>query len=189
MMMEKSTFKRRLSSTGDQKLYERLSTGNPSLPESHTRSQVLSHTWSETTLKTSLESLDYFKELCITTKYTIPWQPLEAAIKSVPSPPLAFTMAMEMIIQASKWAIGGKHLHAGQLLPPICDYIDDMLTLISTVTCHKHLLEKLHDIITWAQMKLKHGKSRFYINELPILIVSKQPIKTGKVRSVHASNC
>lgn len=82
--------------------------------------------------------------------------------------PLAFTMAMEVITD---------------------DYMDDMLTLISTVPCPKHLLEKLHDIITWSQMKLKHGKSRFYINESPILIVSNQPIKIDNVRSLHASNC
>lgn len=62
--------------------------------------------------------------------------------------PRVFTMAMEVIIQASKWVVGGEHLQAGHQLPPIHAHMDDMTTLTSTITCTKYLLEKLHNNIT-----------------------------------------
>lgn len=62
--------------------------------------------------------------------------------------PLAFTMAMEVIIRASKWVVGGERLQSGQRLPPIRAYMDDMTTLTSTVACTKHLLGKLQANIT-----------------------------------------
>lgn len=73
----------------------------------------------------------------------------------------------------------------------ICAYMDDMTTLTSTIPSTKHLLQKLHNNIKWAQMKLKPSKftsisiirgklvaQRFYINEVLILMVSGQPIKS-----------
>lgn len=105
--------------------------------------------------------------------------------------PLAFTMAMEVIIQASKWFIGGKRLQSEQQLPPIRAYMDDITTLNSTIACTKHLLEKLHSNITWVRMKLKPSKSksisivkgklvdqRFHIDETPIPMVTELPIKS-----------
>ena len=52
-------------------------------------------------------------------------------------PLLSFTIAMELIIQASIWVVGGEYLKTGELLPPICAYIDAMTTLTSTVPCTK----------------------------------------------------
>ncbi|CAM4720493.1 unnamed protein product [Leuciscus chuanchicus] len=105
--------------------------------------------------------------------------------------PLAFTMAMEMIIRASRWVVGGERRKDGQRLPPIRAYMDDMTTLTSTIACTKRLLAKLHSNITWARMKLKPSKSRsisiikgkltdqrFNINETPIPLVSEQPVKS-----------
>ena len=96
--------------------------------------------------------------------------------------PLAFTMAMEVIIRASKWVVGGERLECGQRLPPIRAYMDDMTTLTSTLACTKHLL---------ARMKLKPSKSRsisivkgklvdqrFYIDDTSIPLVSELPVKS-----------
>lgn len=46
--------------------------------------------------------------------------------------PLIFTMAMEVIMRASKWVVGGERTRAGLRLPPIRAYMDDMTTLTST---------------------------------------------------------
>lgn len=74
--------------------------------------------------------------------------------------PLAFTMAKEIIIRALKWVVGGKRLQCGQRLPPIRAYMDDITTMTTTVPCTKRLLEKLHQDITWARMKIKPSKCR-----------------------------
>ena len=105
--------------------------------------------------------------------------------------PLAFTMAMEVIIRASKWVVGGERLQSGYRLPPIRAYMDDMTTLTSTVACTKHLLGKLQANIAWARMKFKPSKSRrisivngklvdqrFHIKDTPIPLVSELPVKS-----------
>jgi len=60
--------------------------------------------------------------------------------------PLAFTMAMEVIIRASRWLVG-EHLAYGMQLPPIRAYMDDMTTMTTTVACTNRLLGKLRDNI------------------------------------------
>ncbi|KAK0147628.1 LINE-1 retrotransposable element ORF2 protein [Merluccius polli] len=56
----------------------------------------------------------YFQDLqfCLTTSgFTTSWQPLEVGIMAgCTISPLAFTMAMEIIIRASKWVVGGERL-------------------------------------------------------------------------------
>ena len=138
---------------------------------------------------------NYFRDLqfCVkTTDYTTSWQSLEIGIMAgCTISPLAFTMAMEVIIRASKWVVGGERMKCGQRLPPIRAYMDDMTTLTSTVACTKHLLGKLHANITWARMKFKPSKSRsisivkgkltdqrFHINNAPIPLVSELPVKS-----------
>jgi len=69
--------------------------------------------------------------------------------------PLAFTMAMEVIIRASRWVVGGEHLDSGMRLPPIRAYMDDMTTMTTTVACTNRLLGNLTDNIEWAQMQIK----------------------------------
>lgn len=70
----------------------------------------------------------YFQDLqfCLTTSgSTTKWQPLEVGIMAgCTISPLAFTMAMEIIIRASKWVMGGERttlttLLCSQRLPPI----------------------------------------------------------------------
>ncbi len=138
---------------------------------------------------------NYFKDLqfCITTtEYSTSWQSLEVGIMAgCTISPLAFTMAMELIIRASKWVVGGERLQSGQRLPPVHAYMDDMTTLTSTIACTKRLLVKLHANITWARMKLKPSKSRsisivrgklvdqrFHIDETPIPTVLEMPVKS-----------
>jgi len=61
--------------------------------------------------------------------------------------PLAFTMAMEVIIGASRWVVGGERLASGMQVPPIRAYMDDMTTMTTTVACTNRLLGKLKDNI------------------------------------------
>lgn len=132
---------------------------------------------------------NYFRELqfCVkTSEYITSWQLLEVVILAgCTISPLAFTMAMKVIIRATKWVVGGEHLQCGQRLPPIHTYMNDMTTVTFAVACTKQLLAKLQDNITWARMKLKPSKSRsisiskgklvdqrFYIKATPIPLVS-----------------
>ena len=65
---------------------------------------------------------------------TTGWQRLEIRIMAgCTVSPLAFTMAMEVIIRASKWVVGGERRQNGMRLPPIRAYMDDMTLLTSTV--------------------------------------------------------
>lgn len=105
--------------------------------------------------------------------------------------PLAFTMAMEVIIRASKWVVGGQWADSGLRLPPLRAYMDDITTLTTTVPCTRRLLGKLEENIRWARMKIKPSKSRsislvkgvlsdlkFFIGDDPIPTVSEQPVKS-----------
>jgi len=67
--------------------------------------------------------------------------------------PLAFTMAMEVIIRASRWVVGGERLDSGMRLLPIRAYMDDMTTMTTTVACTNRLLGRLTDNIEWARIK------------------------------------
>ena len=73
--------------------------------------------------------------------------------------PLAFTMAMKVIIRASKWAVGGERQKWGVRLTPIRAYMDNMTTLTKTAPCIRRLIGKLEAKITWARMKINPSKS------------------------------
>ena len=137
----------------------------------------------------------YFEDLqlCFTTPdFTTTWHRMEIGIMAgCTISPLAFTMAMEVIIRASKWVVGGERLTSGIRLPPIRAYMDDMTTMTTTVPCTRRLLGKLQENITGARMKFKPSKSRsisivkgklveerFYINQEPIPTVTEKPIKS-----------
>lgn len=96
----------------------------------------------------------YFQDLqfCVTAQAsTTAWQHLEIGIMAgCTISPLAFTMAMELIIQASRWVVGGELLKSGLHLPPIRAYMDDMMTITTTSACTKRLLDKLQGNIKWA---------------------------------------
>ncbi len=64
--------------------------------------------------------------------------------------PLAFTMATEVIIRASKWVVGGEQTEAGVHLPLIRACMDNMTTLTTMVDCSEQLLGKLQKNIEWA---------------------------------------
>ncbi|XP_058852600.1 uncharacterized protein LOC131699533, partial [Acipenser ruthenus] len=120
------------------------------------------------------------------------WQCLEVGIMAgCTISPLAFTMAMEVIIRASKWVVGGERLASGMRLPPIRAYMDDMTTMTTTVACTNRLLGKLTNNIEWARMQFKPTKSRsisiikgkvvdktFFINGEAIPTVSEKPVKS-----------
>ncbi|TWW73490.1 hypothetical protein D4764_15G0008840 [Takifugu flavidus] len=100
-------------------------------------------------------------------------------------------MAMELIIRASCWVVGGERLKNGLRLPPIRAYMDDMTTITTTRACTKRLLEKLQKNIQWARMEIKPSKSgsisivkgqlandRFHINNEPVPTILEKPIKS-----------
>ncbi|KAL1263729.1 hypothetical protein QQF64_006468 [Cirrhinus molitorella] len=137
----------------------------------------------------------YFQDLqfCVTAQAnTTAWQHLEIGIMAgCTISPLAFTMAMELIIRASRWVVGGERLKSGLRLPPIRAYMDDMTTITTTSACTKRLLDKLQGNIKWARMEIKPNKSRsisivkgqltnerFQINNEPIPTVLEKPIKS-----------
>ncbi|KAL0199484.1 hypothetical protein M9458_008024, partial [Cirrhinus mrigala] len=101
----------------------------------------------------------YFQDLqlCLTTdECTTAWQRVEIGIMAgCTISPLAFTMAMEVIIRASRWVVGGQKLKSGLRLPPIRAYMDDMTILTTTKACARRLLNKLQENIQWARMEIK----------------------------------
>ncbi|XP_058852591.1 uncharacterized protein LOC131699527 [Acipenser ruthenus] len=127
-----------------------------------------------------------------TSEFSTTWQCLEVGIMAgCTISPLAFTMAMEVIIRASKWVVGGERLASGMRLPPIRAYMDDMTTMTTTVACTNRLLGKLTNNIEWARMQFKPTKSRsisiikgkvvdktFFINGEAIPTVSEKPVKS-----------
>ena len=84
----------------------------------------------------------YFEDiqLCFnTSNYTTSWQHLASGILAG----CTVSMAMEVILRASKWVVGGERLQDGTRLPPIQGYMDDMTTLTTTAPCTRRLLTKL----------------------------------------------
>jgi len=63
-------------------------------------------------------------------QFSTTWQCLEVGIMAgCTISPLAFTMAMEVIIRASRWFVGGEHLASRMRQPLIRAYMDDMTTM------------------------------------------------------------
>jgi len=98
--------------------------------------------------------------------------------------PLAFTMAMEIIIRASKWVVGGERCQDGMHLTPIRAYKDDMTLVTTTVPCMKRILERLNKNLKWAgksrSISISRGKvsdRNFVIDEEKIPIIRE---KAGK---------
>ncbi|KAE8284702.1 hypothetical protein D5F01_LYC16135 [Larimichthys crocea] len=143
--------------------------------------------------------MDYFQDLqfCFTMpEFTTSWQHLEVGIMAgctVSS--LPFTMAMEVIIRASKWVIGGQRLGSCWRLPPLRAYMDDITILTTTVPCTRSLLRKVGRTSVGTRMKIKPSKSRsisvvkgvlddlqFFIRDDPIPTISEQPVKSLRRR-------
>ena len=137
----------------------------------------------------------YFQDLqfCVTAEgNTTAWQHLEIGIMAgCTVSPLAFVMAMELVIRASHWVVGGERTKSGLRLPPIRAYMDDMTVITTTKPCTRRLLQKLEENIQWARMDFKPSKSRsisivrgqltgerFHISGEPIPTLLEKPIKS-----------
>ena len=137
----------------------------------------------------------YFQDirLCLSTAgFTTGWKRLEIGIMAgCTISPLAFTMAMEVIIRASKWVVGGERRQDGVRLTPIRAYMDDMTLITTTVPCMKRILERLNKNLKWASMKIKPSKSRsisirrgklsdrkFIIDEEEIPMIREKSVKS-----------
>ena len=142
-----------------------------------------------TLLKTYFQDL----QLCYTTPdFTTSWHPLKVGIMAgCTISPLMFTMAMEVIIKASKCAIEKEINEPEPNSPPIRAYMDDMTTITKTIPSTRRLLRKLHENIRRARMLIKSSKSRsisivkgklvnqkFFIENEPIPTVTEKPIKS-----------
>lgn len=81
----------------------------------------------------------YFQDLqfCVTAEdNTTAWQHLEIGIMAgCTISPLAFVMAMELVIRESRWVVGGERTKSGLRLPPIRAYMDDMTVITTTKPC------------------------------------------------------
>jgi len=90
----------------------------------------------------------YFQDirLCLSTAdFTTDWQRLEIGIMAgCTISPLAFTVAMEIIIRASKWVVSGERRQDGMHLTPVRAYMDDMTLVTATVSCMRRILERLN---------------------------------------------
>ncbi len=94
-------------------------------------------------------------------KVTTGWQQLEVGIAMGCSiSPILFVAAFEVILIGARQVVGGVRLPAGQRLPPLRSYMDDITCLLRTAPCTSRLLKRLDELITWARMKFKPQKSR-----------------------------
>ncbi|XP_028448018.1 uncharacterized protein LOC114564703 [Perca flavescens] len=66
----------------------------------------------------------------------------------------------QVILIGARQVVGGVRLPAGQRLPPLRSYMDDITCLLRTAPCTSRLLKRLDELITWARMKFKSQKSR-----------------------------
>ncbi len=122
------------------------------MPWSSSTSQTTSGPWSWTTSRTCT---------CVLQKVTTGWQQLEVGIAMGCSiSPILFVAAFEVILIGARQVVGGVRLPAGQRLPLIRSYIDDITCLLRTAPCTSRLLKGLDELITWARMKFKPQKSR-----------------------------
>lgn len=81
----------------------------------------------------------YFQDLfCVNTTTT--WQNLEIGIMAgCTISPLAFTIAMKLIIPASRWVVGGERSRSSLRLPPIWVYMDDLTTIAAIKSCTRKI--------------------------------------------------
>lgn len=104
----------------------------------------------------------YFQDLQFCVKVdnnTTDWQHLEIGIMAgYTISSLAFVMAMELIIRASRWVVGGEK--TGLCLPLARAYMYEMTIIATTKPCTRRLLQKLQANIHWARMQFKPCKSR-----------------------------
>ncbi len=108
--------------------------------------------------------INYFQDMhmCFALKkVTTGWQQLEVGIAMGCSiSPILFVAAFEVILIGARQVVGGVRLPAGQRLPSLRSYMDDITCLLRTAPCTSRLLKRLDELITWVRMKFKPQKSR-----------------------------
>ena len=127
-----------------------------------------------------------------TTDYTTGWQALEVGIMmGCVVSPLLFVMCMELILRGTTDTASGEETRSGGVLPPSRAFMDDVTTLVQSKAGTQELLDRFHDLFTWARMKAKPKKSRsislvrgticdihFSIGGNIIPAVREQPVKS-----------
>ena len=74
--------------------------------------------------------------------------------------PLLFVMCMELILPSITDTTRGEETRSGGALPPSRAFMDDVTTLVQSKVGTQKLLDRFHDLFTWAWMKAKPKKSR-----------------------------
>ena len=127
-----------------------------------------------------------------TTNYTTGWQALEVGIMmGCVVSPLRFVMCMELILRGTTDTASSEETRSGGALPPSRAFMDDVTTLVQSKAGTQELLDRFHDLFTWAQIKAKPKKSRsislvrgticdihFSIGGNIIPTVREQPVKS-----------
>ena len=127
-----------------------------------------------------------------TTNYTTGWQVLEVGIMmGCVVSPLLFVMCMELILRGTTDTASGEETRSGGALPPSKAFMDDVTTLVQSKAGTQELLDRFHELFTWARMKAKPKKSRsislvlgticdihFSIGGNIIPTVREQPVKS-----------
>ena len=127
-----------------------------------------------------------------TTNYMTGWQALEVGIMmGCVVSPLLFVMYMELILRGTTNTASGEETRSVGGLPPSRAFMDDVTTLVQSKAGTQELLDRFHDLFTWARMKAKPKKSRsislvrgticdihFSIGGNIIPTVREQPVKS-----------
>ncbi|KAJ8386603.1 hypothetical protein AAFF_G00168350 [Aldrovandia affinis] len=91
--------------------------------------------------------MNYFQDMhmCFALKkFTTGWQQLEVGIAMGCSiSPILFVAAFEVILIGARQVVGGIRLPAGQRLPLLRSYMDDIMCLLRTAPCTSRLLKRL----------------------------------------------
>ena len=74
--------------------------------------------------------------------------------------PLLFVMCMELILRGTTDITSGEETGSGGVLLPSGAFMDDKTTLVHSKVGTQELLDRFHDLFTWARMKAKPKKRR-----------------------------
>ena len=121
--------------------------------------------------------MQYFRGVFMrfkTGSYVTDWQALETGIMmGCVISPLLFVMCMEIMLRAAADTAEGEVSQSGLVLPPSKAFMDDITALIPSQVSTQDLMDRFHELFTWARMKAKPKKSR------------SASIVRGKVQDIH----
>ena len=108
--------------------------------------------------------MQYFRGVFMrfkTGSYVTDWQALETGIMmGCVISPLLFVMCMEIMLRAAAGTAEGEVSQSGRVLPPSKAFMDDITALIPSQVSTQDLMNRFHELFTWARMKAKPKKSR-----------------------------